>query len=166
MKRKGQKHKDLIYKKKKEQSLTAVSFLAALKENLDNDTAFRIALDAFTRYMTSYYERILVSTEKCSQERFDRFKESYERFSEETPYCEVIESSPQILRVKYTRCPFYEILTDQGLEELAYAFCLSDPSFTKRVLPCVIFSREHEIVKGGKYCDHTWKFSTEGEKKG
>ncbi|MHA2225641.1 MAG: L-2-amino-thiazoline-4-carboxylic acid hydrolase [Candidatus Hodarchaeales archaeon] len=151
--------KDTIYKQKKEQLLSTVSFLTALKENLDHDTAFKIASDAFTKFMTAYYENILSSYEKGSQERFDHFRKSYEQFSEKTPYCDIIDSSSTVLKVKYTRCPFFEVLKDQELENLAYTFCLSDPAFTEKVLPGVIFTRDHEIVTGGEYCDHTWNFS-------
>lgn len=159
MKKNTSKQKDSIYEKKKEQSLTAVSFLTALTANLDHNLAFKIAVDAFTRYMTSYYEKILDSTEPESQDRFDRFRRSYEEYSQETPYCHIVESSPKVLRVKFTRCPFFEILSEIGLNEIAYAFCLSDHKFTEIVLPRVAFTRKNEIAKGDDYCDHTWGFN-------
>ena len=45
-------NRDSIYEERKQRSLTAQSFLAALNENLDKETAFKIAVDAFTIYMT------------------------------------------------------------------------------------------------------------------
>ncbi|MHA2239567.1 MAG: L-2-amino-thiazoline-4-carboxylic acid hydrolase, partial [Candidatus Hodarchaeales archaeon] len=146
--------KDRIYTKKKLQSLATVSFLASIKENLDNEMAFKVATDAFGKFMTTYYRNLLSDFELGSQERFNRFRESYEQFATETPYCEIIESSPAILKVKFTRCPFNEILTDEGLADLAYAYCISDQTFTENVLPGVQFSRNHEIVTGSAYCDH------------
>ncbi len=153
--------KDEIYHKKREESLTAQSFLIALKENLDPDIAFKIAVAAFTNYMTSIYENVLNSTERGSQERFNRFREFYEEYATKTPYLEIIKSTLTTLKVKYTRCPFFEVSKDLGLDDLAYAFCLSDSAFTKNVLPSVQFSRKHVIAKGDPYCDHVWEFSRE-----
>jgi len=153
--------KDEIFNKKKQQSITAQSFLAALKANLDHEQAFKIATEAFTQYMTKTYEKVLTGTKEYTQERFDRFRKFYEDYASNSPYIDVVESTETILKVKYSRCPFYEILIDEDLDDLAYAFCLSDAGFTENVLPGVIFSRENEIVKGSKYCDHTWKFKGE-----
>ena len=151
--------RDEIFKKKKEESLTAVSFLAALNDNLDKDTSFKIALDAFTRYLTNLYKKVLEKTTEGSQERFDKFREFYEEFAEKTPYCEILESTSTILKVKFIRCPFFEVLKDSNLEYLAHAYCLSDPAFTKNVLPGVNFSRKHLISNNEPYCDNTWEFT-------
>ena len=152
------KVKDEIYIKKKAESLTAVSFLKALKENLDFDLAFKIASDAFTNYMTELYENVLSETKKGTQERFNVFRKFYENYATKTPYLKIIESSESNLKVRYERCPLFEILNDLELGDLAYSFCLSDPAFTKKVLPGVDFSRKNEISKGAPYCDNTWKF--------
>lgn len=152
--------KDDLYLKKEEESLSTISFLKALKENLDSDTAFKIAQKAFSKYMISYYEKVLDSTKEGSQRRFDRFREFYEDYAKKTAYLEIIESSPTRLQVKYKRCPFYEILDDLDMGDLAYAFCLSDIGFTEVVLPGVEFSREYEIARGGPYCDNSWEFKT------
>ena len=108
--------------------------------------------------MTSLYNNLLASTKKGSQERFDKFRQFYEEYAEKTSYLKIIKSTPSILRVKYERCPFVEILQDMDLDDLAYAFCLSDPAFTQNVLPKVRFSRTGEISQGNDYCDNTWEF--------
>ena len=154
----SQSNKDDIYQKKKEEALTAISFLEAISENVDNDTAFKIASDAFEKYMTNLYKNILASTEEGTQERFDKFRSFYEDYAKKTPYLKIIKSTPEILEVKYERCPFYEVLNDIGFKDLAYAFCLSDPVFTKNVLPGVKFSRSNVIAKNGPYCDNKWTF--------
>ncbi|PWI48910.1 hypothetical protein CEE45_04050 [Candidatus Heimdallarchaeota archaeon B3_Heim] len=157
--------KDRIYTQKKLQSLATVSFLTSINENLNKEMAFKVASDAFGKFMTTYYRNILSDFEPGSQERFNRFRESYVQFASETPYCEIIESASTILKVKFTRCPFYEILTDEGLADLAYAYCISDQTFTENVLPGVQFSRNHEIVTGSAYCDHIWEFSSPKQRK-
>jgi hypothetical protein len=158
---KKQIKEDEVLDRMAERSLATLSFLAALKANLDHDTAFKIATDAFTNYMITTYERVLKGTKKKSQERFDRFRAFYEDYAKKTPYLEIIESTPTSLKVKYNRCPFYEITLSEGLSDLAYAFCLSDQTFTEKVLPGVKFARKNVIVKNGKFCDHTWEFQKE-----
>ncbi|MHA2055505.1 MAG: hypothetical protein ACW99F_18150, partial [Candidatus Hodarchaeales archaeon] len=98
--------KDRINKQKRLESLATVSFLKSIKENLDKEMAFKVASDAFGHFMTAYYRNILSDFELGSQERFNRFRESYVQFASETPYCEIVESSSTILKVKFTRCPF------------------------------------------------------------
>jgi len=148
-----------VLEKKKEESLATVSFLEALNENLDSKTAFKVASDAFAKYMIKFYEKILKSTKKNSQERFDKFRHFYEEYAKKTPYLKIIKSTSNLLQVKYERCPFYEILIENNIPQLAYAFCLSDLAFTVEVLPGVKFSRTSEIAKGGLYCDNTWEFN-------
>lgn len=155
------KNEDEVYEKKKEESLTARSFLAALKEHLDPEKAFEVARSAFARYMTGVYERVLSSTKPGTQERFDCFREFHAEYAKITPYLEILESNETVLKVVYHRCPFFEISRDEGLGELAYAFCLSDPTFTQNVLPGVKFSRNKIIAKGDGYCDNTWEFKKE-----
>ena len=110
--------------------------------------------------MISLYEKVLDSTKKGSQRRFDRFREFYEDYAKKAPNLEIIESTLTRLKVKYKRCPFYEILDDLDMGDLAYAFCLSDIEFTEILLPGVKFSREYEIARGAPYCDNTWEFKT------
>ncbi|KKK55917.1 hypothetical protein LCGC14_3069740 [marine sediment metagenome] len=58
MRKKEKRKKDDILREKKLESLKTQSFLAALKENLDSETAFKIAKDAFEKYMTNFYGNI------------------------------------------------------------------------------------------------------------
>ena len=144
--------------KKKTESLITVSLLSALRKNLKPELAFKIASDTFASYMIGIYKEVLGETEIGSQKRFDCFREFYEEYSKITPFLDILESTLSILKVKYNRCPFFEILKDNNLEELAYSFCLSDPAFTKELLPGVKFSRSCEIAKGFQYCDNTWEY--------
>ena len=155
--------KDEIFEAKRKQSLTAVSFLAALVENLKFETAFKIAENAFTKYMIKVYEDVLGPTEKGSQERFDIFRKSYEDYAEKTSYCKIMESTSNVLEARFERCPFFEILVNSELGDLGYSFCLSDPGFTKELLLNVKFTRKYTIAKGGPYCDNRWEFRLDKE---
>ena len=151
---------DTILENKREELIVTISFLKALKENLDPNTAFNIACKAFANYMIKVYSKVLGSTKPYSQERFDKFREFYEEHAKNTPYLKIIESNPNFLSVRFERCPFYEILIENDIQELGFSFCLSDLAFTKKLLPGVKFSRTSEIAKGGAYCDNNWEYKS------
>lgn len=153
--------KDKIFQSSKEKHLITVGFLTALKDNLSHKKAFEIAARGFANYMTNYYELILSSTKKGSQRRFDKFRQHYEGYARKSGYISVLTSKSDVLRVRFERCPFAELMTEYDLGDLSYAFCLSDYAFSKKVLPGVKFRRMHEIVRGDKYCDHEWTFHKE-----
>jgi len=154
---------DEVFLKARERHLITVSFLTAIKSNMDSEKAFQAACDGFAHYMTKLYEQILSTTKAGSQKRFDKFRDFYEQYAKKSSYIKIIESSDTSLKVHYYRCPFAEVMAESGLEDLSYAFCLSDYAFTNNVLPGVEFNRTHEIIKGDDFCDHAWLFIKTGE---
>jgi hypothetical protein len=144
--------------KTRERHLITVGFLKALKDNFEHEKAFEIATESFGNYMTLYYNNILSSTMEGSQERFDKFRKHYTEYAKNSDYIQVIKSSSNVLKIQYNRCPFSEIMAEYDLSDLAYAFCLSDYIFTQKLLPNVKLQRDNVIIKGDKYCDHTWIF--------
>lgn len=138
-----------------------VAFLEALKAHCGRDEALEIATRAFANYMTRYYTSILAETERRSQERFDKFRKHYAKYASHRSYIWIVESKTHVLQVRYERCPFHEIMVENHLGEFSHAFCMSDYSFTKAVLPGVSFHRTHEIAKGDSYCHHKWVFGEE-----
>jgi len=158
-----EKH-DKIFEKARKMHLISVGFLTALKTKLDPETAFQVAIEGFSNYMENHYKLMLGKTPEGSQKRFDLFRKKYLGAAEESRYLRIVKSTPTRLKVRFERCPFSEVMKEYGLSDLAYAFCLSDPAFTKKVLPGVVFSRDHVIVKGDPFCDHTWIYESSGEK--
>jgi hypothetical protein len=150
--------KDAIYERSRKNHLMAVGLLAALKENLPPQQAYKVAKDGFSHYMINYYKTILGFTKEGSQERFDAFKKHYEQLAQESEYLEVLESTPAILKVRFNRCPFSEVMDDYNLTDMTTAFCMSDLSFTQELLKGVQFSRTQVIAEGDKFCDPTWTF--------
>jgi len=150
--------KDEIFQSSREKHLMTVGFLTVLKSNLGHKKAFEIAANAFANYMINYYELIVSSTKRGSRRRFDMFKQHYEEYARKSGYIRVLASKSNVLRVRFERCPFAEVMTEYNLSDLSRAFCLSDYAFSKKVLPGVKFRRMHEIVRGDKYCDHEWTF--------
>ena len=153
--------KDEIFLQSRARHLITAAFLSALKRNLTPEKAFKIASEGFANYMISYYELILSSTKRGSQERFDKFRQHYEDYARNSTYLTVIRSKPDLLSVRFDRCPFAEVMAEHGVGDLSYAFCLSDYAFTDKLLPGVKLYRTHEIVKGDQFCDHTWIFQKE-----
>ena len=152
------KNKDDTYQQSLRNHLMTIGFLEALRDNLDSKLAFKIACDGFTNYMNHYYNLLLKGITKGSQRRFDHFREHYENYALNCEYIHIVQSSTDILKVRYTRCPFVEIMTDFGLHDFSRAFCLSDYEFTRHTLPGVVFTRTQEIASGGGFCDHTWSY--------
>ena len=154
---------DEIYKQTRTRHLLTAGFLSALQRNCVPETAMKIAEQAFARFMIKNYESLLAGTLPGSQERFDRFRVNYEEAAAIKGYITIVTSEPSLLAVRFSRCPFFEVMEDEGVGEFAQAFCLSDYAFTEKVLKGAEFSREHEITKGDLFCDHTWHF-TPGKK--
>lgn len=149
---------DEVYKQAHARHLLTAGFLSALQSNCTPEMAMKIAEEAFARFMIINYESILAGTRPGSQERFDRFRANYEKAAAVKGYISIVTSEPSMLAVRFSRCPFYEVMHDEGVGEFAPAFCLSDYAFTQKVLKGVKFSRENEITKGDSFCDHKWRF--------
>jgi predicted ArsR family transcriptional regulator len=156
--------KDNVYRKAEQGHLMTIAFLSALKNSVDSEKAFEIATRGFTNYMINYYNIVLDSTIPGTQERFDKFREHYEGAAKKSSYLEIIKSESGVLKVRFNRCPFSEVMVEYGLSEYSSAYCLSDYAFTEECLPGVKFSRNHEIVKGDNYCDHTWMYIASNNK--
>lgn len=152
------KKQDKVLEQSRQKHLITAAFLKTLKNNFSHGKAFQLALEGFTNYMVLYYELVLQGTQPGSQERFDRFRRHYKEGARRSSYFRIIESKPDLVRVQYKRCPFSEVMKENDLEDLSYAYCLSDAAFTERLFPGVKFSRKHVIIKGDRYCDHTWIF--------
>ncbi len=150
---------DKIFENSRKHHLITVGFLQMLQSNFNHKKAFKLATETFTNYMVEYYKLVLVDTNPSTQERFDKFRQHYEKVALKTPYLKIIESNTNILKTYYKRCPFFEVMKQHNLDNFAYAFCLSDPAFTKKVLTDVEFHRKHVISKGDRYCDNTWIFN-------
>ncbi len=147
---------DNILKDKRNALLSTIGFLKALEKNLSKDLAYKIAVQAAANFMIMHYENILKGTEPGKQERFDAFRRYYENYPSISPYCEVIESKPNYLKVNFHRCPVAEILYQENLFHFASAFCKSDKAFTDALLPGVKFNRNSDIVKGDIACIMSW----------
>jgi hypothetical protein len=156
------KTNDEIYIQARARHLLTAGFLSALKSNFEPEMAMKVVEEAFAKFMIRNYESILAGTQPGSQKRFDRFRSHYEEASALKDYVTIVASESSLLAVRFSRCPFFEVMREEGVGEFAHAFCLSDYAFTKKVLPRVRFRRDHEITNGDTFCDHAWHFSHKG----
>ena len=154
---------DKIFEETKKSHLITIGFLKALKNRHGFEEAFKVASDAFANYMIEYYRLVLSATTPGLQERFDKFREHYRDYAGKKNYIKIIRSDPNILEVRFDRCPFVEVMAEYGLSGFSCAFCLSDSAFTKEILPGVKFQRNCEIAKGDKFCNPTWLFRKGGD---
>jgi len=148
--------RDDVFEQSRQQHLLTVGFLTTLKNHFDSKTAFQLACDSFNTYMIQYYQHVMRGTKLGSQQRFNAFRKHYEQYAKKTTYCHIIASTSTVLKVRYDRCPFHELMNAYDLSMFTYAFCLSDHAFTKVVLPGVTFRRQSVIAKGKLFCNHTW----------
>jgi len=70
---------------------------------------------------------------------------------------DVEQDSADILQLKIRNCPFCELAALAGVPELNYHVCRGDWEFAKENEGKWKFEREHEIGKGDRFCDHTYK---------
>jgi len=151
--------KDQIYHNSLNNHMITIGFLKTLKDNLSPDDAYNFAKEAFKNYMVHRWSLILADTKPGSQERFDMFRKKHEEIAMNIEYRNVLESSPNLLRVVFFRCPFAEIMNEHGLKELTTTFCLSDFSYTEEVLPGVTLTRNSVIAEGNDCCENIWIYN-------
>ena len=89
----------------------------------------------------------------------DEFRKYYEKYPEISSYCEILESTPQILKVRFNRCPWAVILYSENLFYFASAYCLSDKTYTEKLLPGVTYTRSKNFIEGNNSCDHKWVYN-------
>ncbi len=149
--------KDNIFLEKKTALISSICYLKAIKQLLPKELALQVSNLAASNYMISYYEKVLTGSIPESKERFDLFRKHYEAYPSISPYCEIVSSDENCLVVKFTRCPYAEVLFDEHLSEFTHSSCFSDISFTKQLLPGVEFIRSRSILNGDGECIMTWR---------
>lgn len=151
--------KDEIYISARRNHLMVIGFLQMLTKNFNDKKSFELAKQGFANYMINYYKLVLKDTDPGSQDRFNTFRKHYESLAKQSTYLELIESSEKVLKVKFKRCPFNEVLESYDLKDYCKAFCLSDIAFTKELLPKVDFKRKCTVSDGDDFCDNSWYFN-------
>jgi hypothetical protein len=68
----------------------------------------------------------------------------------------VVEESDRHIKVRFSRCPTYEVYKDYGIPEVCQKYCDGDFEAFSQIDPKIRVTREHEIAYGDSYCDHCW----------
>lgn len=70
---------------------------------------------------------------------------------------EVKEENEDLIKLNVRNCPFCELLSMAGMDEMNPHVCQGDWELAKENDKLWTFEREHEIGKGDTFCDHTYK---------
>ncbi len=146
--------KDPQYEKAKSKIELAIYFAKEMIKELGKEKALEIIGKAYQNYSnTTFVEPYLhIPMEK----RFHAFKENLKAEAQDGNSFTVVEESDKHIKVKFHRCPTYEVYKDFGIPEVCQKYCDGDFEAFRKVHPKLRVTREHEIAYGDAYCDHCW----------
>ena len=90
------------------------------------------------------------------EKRFQALKESFKARAREHGLPVIVEESDRHIKVRYDRCPAYEVYRDLGIPEVCQKYCDGDFEAFPKIDPRIKVTREHEIAYGDSFCDHCW----------
>ena len=129
-------------------------FAKEMIAELGDDKALDIIGKAYQKYSNDHFSEPYL---KIPMEgRFPKFKESLKADSESSKIFDVVEESDTHIKVKFNRCPTYEVYKDYGIPDVCRKYCDTDFEAFRKVHPKLKVVREHEIAYGDKFCDHCW----------
>ena len=146
--------KDALYDRVKNEIKLAVYFAKEMYEMLGRDKALEIIGQAYQHYSDDHMSEpyLDMPLEKC----FPAFKKNLKAEAERDKSFLITEESDTHIKVKFHRCPYYEVYKDFGIPEVCQKFCDADFGAFRKVHPNLHLTREHEIPRGDGYCDHCW----------
>ena len=145
---------DAEYEKAKNSVKLAVYFAKQMIAELGEKKALDIIGRAYQNYSNDHF--IEPYLDVPLEERFTKFKESLKADSKKRDIFEIVEESDRHIKVKFNRCPVYEVYRDYGIPEVCKKYCDGDFEAFTKVHPKLKVVREHEIAYGDEYCDHCW----------
>jgi predicted ArsR family transcriptional regulator len=146
--------KDPVYEKTKDQIKLAVYFAKEMIAQLGEERALDIIGKAYQTYSNDHFSEPYL--ELPMEERFPKFKEALKDELITSKIADIVEESDKHIKVKFNRCPTYEVYKDYGIPEVCKKYCDGDFEAFRIVHPKLKVVREHEIAYGDTYCDHCW----------
>jgi hypothetical protein len=146
--------KDSLYEKSKSKIQLAAYFAQEMIEALGREKALEIIGRAYQKYSNEYMSEPYLNIPL--DRRFQKFKDDLIFKSERDKHFTIVEESGTHIKVKFHRCPHYEVYKDYGIPEVCRKYCDSDFEASRKIHPKLRFTREHEIAYGDDYCDHCW----------
>jgi predicted ArsR family transcriptional regulator len=146
--------KDTAYENAKNKIVLAVYFAREMIADLGEERALDIIGRAYQNYSNDTFSEPYLDVPM--EDRFPKFKETLKADSKDGGIFDIVEESDRHIKVKFNRCPYYEVYKDYGIPEVAKKYCDADFEAFKKVHPKLKVVRDHEIAYGDDYCDHCW----------
>jgi hypothetical protein len=145
---------DSEYEKAKNSVKLAVYFAKQMIAELGEEKALDIIGRAYQNYSNDHFLEPYLDVPL--EERFPKFKESLKEDAKNRDIFDIVEESDNHIKLRFNRCPTYEVYRDYGIPEVCKKYCDGDFEAFRKVHPKLKVVREHEIAYGDDYCDHCW----------
>ena len=146
--------KDPLYESAKNEVQLAAYFAKEMIEELGRDKALEIIGKAYQKYSNDTFPEPYIDIPL--EQRFQKFKEDLKAKAEQDKHFVILEDSDVHIKVRFNRCPTYEVYSDYGIPEVCQKYCDGDFEAFRKVHPKLRVTREHEIAYAYAYCDHCW----------
>jgi predicted ArsR family transcriptional regulator len=145
---------DQLYERAKGKIQLAVYFAREMIEDLGKERALEIIGKAYQKFSNDTFPEPYLDIPM--EKRFQKFREDLKEKAEQEAHLSIVEDSDNHIKVKFDRCPTYEVYADYGIPDVCQKYCDSDFEAFRNVHPKIKVTREHEIAYGDTYCDHCW----------
>lgn len=143
-----------LYEKAKGKIQLAVYFAKEMIEELGKERALEIIGKAYQKFSNDTFPEPYLDIPM--EKRFQKFREDLKAKAEQEAHLTIVEDSDRHIKVRFDRCPTYEVYADYGIPEVCQKYCDGDFEAFRHVHPNIEVTREHEIAYGDAYCDHCW----------
>jgi len=145
---------DQLYERAKGKIQLAVYFAKEMIEELGKERALEIIGKAYQKFSNDTFPEPYLDIPM--EKRFQKFREDLKAKAEQEAHLTIVEDSDRHIKVRFDRCPTYEVYADYGIPEVCQKYCDGDFEAFRHVHPNIKVTREHEIAYGDAYCDHCW----------
>jgi predicted ArsR family transcriptional regulator len=145
---------DQLYEKAKGKIQLAVYFAREMIEKLGKERALEIIGKAYQKFSNDTFPEPYLDIPM--EKRFQKFKEDLKAKARQEAHLTIVDDSDRHIKVRFDRCPTYEVYADYGIPEVCQKYCDGDFEAFRHVHPNIKVTREHEIAYGDAYCDHCW----------
>jgi predicted ArsR family transcriptional regulator len=146
--------KDPLYERVRNELKLAVYFAREMMKELGKEKALEIIGKAYQNYSNDHMSEPYLDIP--IEKRFPKFKENLKAEAARDKSFVIKEESARHIKVKFHRCPYYEVYRDFGIPEVCQKFCDGDFEAFRKLHPKLKVTREHEIAYGDTFCDHCW----------
>jgi predicted ArsR family transcriptional regulator len=146
--------KDALYRESENKVKLAAYFAVEMIDEISKDRALEIIGKAYQKYSNDHFAEPYLDTPL--DQRFKAFKDDLKKEAEKKDYLTITEESDRHIKVRFDRCPVFEVFRDYGIPEVCQKYCDGDFEAFRHVHPKLKVTREHEIAYGDSFCDHRW----------